>query len=109
MTKIKKGDKVLITTGREKGKEGTVLVVDHKKDRVIVEGRNLVKRHMKSRGQGQEGGIIQKENFIHISNVAYIHKGKPAKIGFSVEKKEVDGKTKTVKHRIIKATGEVID
>ena len=107
--KIKRGDRVVITTGREKGKEGKILVVDHKKERVIIEGLNLVSKHKKSDKQNQNGGIIKKESPIHISNVAYIHRGKPAKIGFKVEVKEVDGKKVTTKTRIIKSTGEAID
>lgn len=108
-TKIKKGDKVVITTGKEKGKEGKILVVDRKNDRVIVEGRNLVSKHTKATRENQQGGIVKKENYIHISNVAYLHKGKPAKIGFKVETAEKDGKKVTTKVRIIKSTGEVID
>jgi large subunit ribosomal protein L24 len=108
-SKIKRGDTVLITTGKDKGKEGKVLVVDHKKQRVIVEGQNIVKKHTKANRQNQTGGIVEKEAPLHISNVAYLHKGKPTRIGFLVETVERDGKTKRVKKRVVKSTGEVID
>ena len=108
-TKIKKGDRVMITTGREAGREGKILVVDHKNDRVIVEARNMVSKHKKPDKNHQNGGIIKKENYVHISNVMYVHKGKPTRIGFQVERKDVDGKTVTIKHRVAKSTGELID
>jgi len=108
-SKIKRGDSVVITTGKDKGKEGKVLVVDHKKQRVVVEGANMVKKHTKPNRQEQTGGIVDKEAPLHISNVVYLHKGKPTKIGFVVETVEVGGKTKKVKKRIAKSTGEVID
>ena len=107
--KIKRGDRVLITTGKDKGKEGKVLAVQHKKDRVIVEGANMMKKHRKANQQNPQGGIIESEAPLHISNVAYLHKGKPTRIGFLVETKEVDGKTVKTKKRVAKSTGEVID
>jgi len=108
-SKIKRGDTVVITAGKDKGKEGKVLTVDHKKSRVIVEGSNMVKKHTKANRQQQTGGIIEKEAPLHISNVAYLHKGKPTRIGFLVETVESGGKTKKVKKRVAKSTGEVID
>ena len=68
--KIKKGDVVIILSGKEKGKQGRVLRVDTKSDRVFVEGRNIVKRHQRANAAGQESGIISKEAGIHVSNVA---------------------------------------
>ena len=104
MTKIKVGDTVRVMTGsteKGKGKEGKVLKIDHKNGKVLVEGINMIKRHSKPSAQNQTGGIIEKEAMIDISNVMYLHKGKPTRIGF----KEVDGK----KVRFAKSTGDVID
>lgn len=99
--KIKKGDTVKVIAGKEKDKEGKVLVVDPKKNRVIVEGVNLVSRHTKPSAANQQGGIVSKEAPIDISNVMYLHKGQATRIGYKIE----DGK----KVRIAKKTGEVID
>ncbi|MBD5464338.1 MAG: 50S ribosomal protein L24 [Lachnospiraceae bacterium] len=102
--KIKKGDTVKVMVGdaiKCRGKEGKVISVDHKKNRVVVEGVNLVSKHTKPSAANQNGGIIQKEAPIDLSNVMYLHKGKPTKIGFKVE----NGK----KVRYAKSTGEVID
>ena len=107
--KIKRGDRVLITTGKDKGKEGKVLIVDHKKDRIVVEGANMMKKHRKGNQQNPQGGIITTEAPLHVSNVAYLHKGKPTRIGFLVETNEVAGKMVKTKKRVAKATGEVID
>ena len=71
MAKIKKGDKVVVLTGRDKGKEGEVLRVLIDQERVVVQGVSMVKRHTRP-GAGQPGGIIDKEGTIHISNVALI-------------------------------------
>ena len=104
MTKIKVGDTVRVMTGsteKGKGKEGKVLKIDHKNGKVLVEGVNMIKRHSKPSAQNQTGGIVEKEAPIDISNVMYVHKGKPTRIGF----KEVDGK----KVRFAKSTGDVID
>jgi len=108
-SKIKRGDRVIITAGKDKGKEGKVLTVDRKNDKIIVEGANLMKKHKKRSQQNPTAGIITTEAPLHISNVAFIHKGKPTKIGFLVETTEKDGKTIRVKKRVARATGEVID
>ena len=107
--KIKRGDRVIVTAGKDKGKEGKVLSVLHKKDRIIVEGANMMKKHRKASQTHPQGGIIESEAPLHISNVAYLHKGKPTRVGFLVETKEVDGKTVKTKRRVAKSTGEVID
>ena len=107
--KIKRGDTVIITAGTDKDKKGKVLMVDRKKSRVIVEGQNMITKHTKPNQQNQQGGLVKKEAPIHISNVMYLHKGKPTRIGYAVEKKEVDGKMVTIKHRVAKSTGEQID
>lgn len=101
MSKIKKNDLVQVITGKDKGKEGKVLHVNTKKDTVVVEGVNMVSRHTKPNQQNQQGGIIEKEAPIHVSNVMYVHKGKVTRIGHKIE----NGK----KVRVAKSTGEVID
>ena len=101
--KIKKGDKVLVTTGRDKGKKGEVLRVEPRKDRVIVQGVNLVKRHTRPT-QVNPGGIIEKEASIHVSNVAHIDpkSDAPTRVGFRVD--EGDRKV-----RYAKRSGAAID
>lgn len=100
--KIKKGDKVIVLTGRDRGAEGEVIQVMPKADRVVVRGVNLIKKHQKQT-QTEQGGIITKEAPLHISNVALKDPstGKPTRVGFKVE----DGK----RVRVAKASGEVID
>ena len=99
--KIKAGDTVKVITGRDKDKEGKVLSVNRKDNTVIVEGVNLVTKHQKPTGRNQQGGIINKEAPIQISNVMYLHNGKTTRIGF-----RIDGDKKV---RVAKATGDVID
>ena len=99
--KIKKGDTVKVITGKDKDKEGKVLAVNMKKNSVLVEGVNMVTKHQKPSAANAQGGIITKEAPINISNVMYLHKGKPTRIGFKIE----NGK----KVRVAKATGETIE
>ena len=103
MQKIRKGDKVVVLAGKDKGRNGEVLSVQPKDDRAIVRGVNLVRRHQKQ-SQSQEGGIITKEAPIHLSNLAIADPkdGKPTRVGF---KFEADGK----KVRFAKRSGESID
>lgn len=107
--KLKKGDEVMVIAGKDKGSKGKILVVDRKKNRVIVEGVNKISKHTKPSQTNQQGGIIVKENFIHVSNVMYLHKGKPTRLGAKLVKEMKDGKEVTVKYRVAKTTGEVID
>ena len=108
-SKIKRGDRVIITAGKDKGKEGKVLSVNQKSEKVIVEGANMMKKHRKRNQQNPQGGIITTEAPLHISNVAYVHKGKAVRIGFDVDiKKDADKIVKTIK-RIAKPSGDVID
>ncbi len=100
-SKIKKGDLVRVIAGKDKGKEGKVISIDRKNERVLVEGINMITKHTKPSAQNQNGGIINQEAPISISNVMYVVKGKTTRIGFT----EKDGK----KVRVAKATGEVID
>ncbi len=107
--KIKKGDMVRIIAGRDKGKEGKVIVVDHKNERVVVEGANMVTKHLKQQGGMQQGGIVHREAPIHVSNVMYLHNGVPTRLGIKTEVKEVSGKEVTVRTRFAKKTGETVD
>ena len=101
--KIKKGDRVTVLTGKDKGKNGSVLSVSPKANRAVVQGINLAKRHTKQTAS-QEGGIIAKEMPVHISNLAHLDPkdNKPTRVGFKINK---DGS----KVRIAKRSGEVID
>lgn len=101
--KIRKGDRVQVITGSDKGKRGEVLRVIPEDNRSIVQGVNMVKRHLKPQGMNQPGGIQEKEATIHLSNLALIDpkSDKPTRVGF----KDVDGK----KVRVAKASGEVLD
>jgi len=114
-TKLKRGDLVVVVAGKDKGqkkadgKQGRIISIDHKKGTVLVEGVNMVKKHQKSSQTNPQGGIIDKEAPIHISNVSYLYKGKPTRIGFKLEATTVDGKTKTVKKRVAKPSGDIID
>ena len=101
MQKIRKGDKVVVLAGKDKGRTGEVIQVMPKEDRAVVRGVNVVKRHQRQT-QNQEAGIISKEAAIHLSNLAVADKdGKPTRVGFKV----VDGK----KVRVAKRSGDLID
>jgi large subunit ribosomal protein L24 len=101
--KIKKGDKVVVITGRDKGKTGEVLRVDTDSRRVVVQGVNMVKRHTRASAAGP-AGINEKEAAIHVSNVAHIDPktNKPTRVGY----KFIEGGHKV---RFAKRSGEVID
>jgi large subunit ribosomal protein L24 len=101
--KIKKGDKVVVLAGRDKGKAGEVVQVIPKEDRALVRGINLVKRHTKA-SMNQEGGIVSKEAPIQLSNIAVADPkdGKPTRVGFKVLD---DGR----KVRFAKRSGDLID
>ena len=119
MASIKKGDTVILITGKtqarggDRGKTGTVLSVDKEKNRVIVEGLNLVKKHVRitenARGV-KDGGIVTEPAPIHISNVALIDPStkKATRIGAKVETVTTNGKTKTVRTRIAVKSGKEI-
>jgi large subunit ribosomal protein L24 len=101
--KVKRGDKVVVTTGRDRGKQGEILKVLPRENRVIVQGVNLVKRHNRP-SQMSQGGIEEKEAPIHVSNVAHVDpkSGEPTRVGFKMLE---DGR----KVRFAKVSGEVID
>lgn len=98
--KIKKGDKVVVLAGKNRGEEGEVLAVYPQDARVLVKGINIIAKHQKP-SQTSRGGILRREAPIHISNVALIADGKPSRVGFKIE----DGK----KVRFAKKTGEVVN
>ena len=100
-SKIKKGDTVKVITGKYKDKEGKVISVDAAAHKVVVEGVNKVKKNTKPNAANQQGGIVEKEAPIDISNVMYSAKGVAVRVGFEIR----DGK----KYRVNKKTGEVID
>jgi large subunit ribosomal protein L24 len=104
--KIKKGDTVIVITGRDKGKSGEVLEMHRDDDRVLVRGINMVKRHQRQSAT-QEGGIISKESTIHLSNVALTDPkdGKPTRVGFKIVGKGEERK----KVRVAKRSGVEID
>ena len=99
--KLKKGDNVLVITGKDKGKSGSILSIVPKKNRAIVKGVNIVKKHQKPSKQSG-GGIIEKELSIQLSNLAFISikDGKKTKIGYKLEKNK--------KIRFERKTGEII-
>ncbi|MFP7495363.1 50S ribosomal protein L24 [Terribacillus saccharophilus] len=100
---VKKGDKVKVITGKDRGKEGTILEAYPKKDRVLVEGVNIVKKHAKPSQDNPQGGILEIEAAIHVSNVMLIDPktGEPTRVGYEVK----DGK----KVRVAKKSGQAID
>jgi large subunit ribosomal protein L24 len=101
--RIKRGDRVVVTTGRDRGRAGEVLRVLRQADRLIVQGVNMVKRHQRP-SAGHPGGIVEKEASIHISNVAHVDPdgGRPTRVGYKFLD---DGR----KVRVAKRSGEVID
>jgi len=103
MSEIKKGDMVVVIAGKDKDKEGKVLSVS--KGKVIVEGINMVTKHTKPSAANQQGGIVNQEAAMDISNVMLLVDGEPTRVGFKVE--EVNGKKTKV--RVAKKNGKVID
>ena len=101
--KIKKGDRVVVLTGKDKDRQGSVLRVLPKDERVVVEGLNMVQRHTRPTQADPQGGIKHKEAPLHVSNVALVDpkSGGPTKVGFRIE----GGK----KVRFAKKSGEVIN
>jgi large subunit ribosomal protein L24 len=99
--KLKKGDTVRVITGKDKGKEGVVERVLPTADKVIVSGVNTAAKHQRARRANEQGGIIDKDMPLHVSNVMLVHKGKPVRVGYDVDK---NGK----KVRVARPSGEVI-
>ncbi len=101
MHKIKTNDMVVVITGKDKDKQGKVLSVDMKKNKVLVQGCNMITKHTKQTPGNPQGGIVTKEAPMDLSNVMLLVDGKPTRVGFEVK----DGK----KVRVAKKTGKVID
>ncbi len=101
--KVKKGDNVVVISGRDKGKQGEVLRVFPTESRLIVQGVHVARRHTRQR-MGDPGGIVEKELTIHVSNVAHIDpgSGKPTRVGYKILD---DGR----KVRVARRSGEVLD
>tara|TARA_B100000029_G_scaffold251013_2_gene248050 strand:+ start:238 stop:543 length:306 start_codon:yes stop_codon:yes gene_type:complete len=100
--KIRQGDVVQVISGSYAGKEGRVLKVINAKNRLVVEGINMLKKHMRPTQENPQGSIMEKEGSIHISNVKLINAGKATRVGYKILD---DGK----KVRVSKKTGKVID
>ena len=100
--KIKKGDTVQVISGNETGKSGRVIKIFRSKEKIVVEGLNMVKKHARPTQENPQGGIIEKEAAIHISNVMFITGGKSTRIGYKILE---DGK----KAKYAKTTGEIIN
>lgn len=100
---VKKGDRVIVIAGKDKGKQGEVVAAFPREDRVVVQGVNMVKKHQRPT-QSNPGGIVDKEAAIHVSNVAHVDPkdGKPTRVGVKILE---DGR----KVRVAKRSGEVID
>ena len=110
--RIKKEDQVQVIAGKDKGTVAKVLAVIPAKNRVVVEGVNMITKHEKPSMSNQQGGIVNKEAPIDASNVMLVVKGVPTRVGIKVEMVEKNGKTKAVRTRVAKAkelNGAVID
>ncbi|SEG32594.1 LSU ribosomal protein L24P [Thermomonospora echinospora] len=99
--KIRKGDEVVVIAGKDKGATGKVIHADPRRERVTVEGVNLIKKNTKADPQGKGGGVITREASLHISNVALVEDGKPVRVGYKINE---DG----TKVRISRRTGKEI-
>lgn len=103
-TRIKRGDVVEVIAGKERGKRGPVLDVDRHRNRVMIEGLNFIYRHQRPDSQNPQGGIIQREGYIHLSNVMLVdpETDKPTRVGTTTDKKGV-------KVRIARRSGQPVD
>jgi large subunit ribosomal protein L24 len=102
--RIRKGDRVVVITGSDRGRQGEVLSVLPKENRAVVQGVNVAKHHTKPKGMGQQGGIVEKEASIHLSNIALLDPktDKPTRVGFKV----LENGSKV---RVARASGQVIE
>lgn len=102
--RLKKGDVVVVVSGNDRGKKGKILSIDKKQNRIVVEGVHMIKKHMRPRKQGEQGGIIEKEATIHLSNIKLVCPkcGEPTR----VQKKKLEN-NKSV--RVCNKCGEFID
>ena len=103
MKKIKKDDNVKVISGNYKGQTGRVIKIVNRNNRAIVEGINKVKKHMRPSQENPQGGIVEKEMSIHISNLMLMNKNKPVKVGFKFNEKN------NKKVRFNKNNGDILD
>jgi len=109
-SRLKRGDRVRVIAGKDKGSSGKVLFIDREKGRIIVEGINMITKHQKSNMTNRSGGIVHKEAPIHISNVMYLDGNRITRLGVEVDVNEDENGLRSVtKHRVAKRTGNVID
>ena len=108
---VKKGDTVVVISGKDKGKKGKVVVTHPTDERVVVQGAAMVTRHIKPRKQGQPGGRIEKEGTMHASNVMLVCPkcDKPTRIAHKIKEVEISGEKKQKSVRVCKNCGKVID
>ena len=108
---VKKGDTVVVISGKDKGKKGKIMVAQPDDERVIVQGAAMVTRHVKPRKQGQPGGRIEKEGPIYASNVMLVCPkcDKPTRIAHKLKEVEISGEKKQKSVRVCKKCGKVID
>jgi large subunit ribosomal protein L24 len=108
---VKKGDTVVVISGKDKGKKGKIMVSQPDEARVIVQGAAMVTRHVKPRKQGQPGGRIEKEAPIHASNVMLVCPkcDKPTRVAHQIKEVEISGEKKQKSVRVCKKCGKVID
>tara|TARA_B100001094_G_scaffold146147_1_gene141474 strand:- start:245 stop:556 length:312 start_codon:yes stop_codon:yes gene_type:complete len=103
MKKIRKDDSVKVVSGNYKGQTGRVIKVVNKNNRAIVEGINKVKKHTRPSQENPQGGIVEKEMSIHMSNLMLMNKNKPVKVGFKIDEKT------NKKVRFNKSNGDLLD
>ena len=108
---VKKGDTVVVITGKDKGKKGKILVAMPKAERVVVQNAAMVTRHVKPRKQGEPGGRIEQEGSIHVSNVKLVcpRCNRPTRIGHELKQAEISGRKSMKSVRVCKECGKVID
>ena len=108
---VKKGDTVVVISGKDKGKQGKILVAIPEKERVVVEGANMIVKHVKPRRQGEPGGRIEQEGTIHVSNVKLVCPKceKPVRVAHKVEEVEISGQKKMKSVRVCPKCGAKID
>ncbi len=108
---VKKGDTVVVISGKDKGRKGKILIAHPDDERVVVQGAAMVTRHVKPRKQGQPGGRIEKEGNIHVSNVMLVCPkcDKPTRVAHKIKEIEISGEKKKKSVRVCKNCGKVID
>ena len=108
---VKKGDTVVVISGKDKGKQGKILVAYPEKERVVVQNANMIVKHVKPRRQGEPGGRIEKEGTIHVSNVMLVCPkcDKPTRVAHKIKEVEISGEKKQKSVRVCKKCGKVMD